>query len=176
MTEREKIEREIILDILAESSKWRITEDDQNDDCIRLEVMDRARRLLLGTETIDANGYAQSSPKNLPEESEAITGSDFQALEAQKLDDYLEKQEKNRKAKEKWKHGRVRVTIDGRPVWKLETDCHKEIIPGFEKKWRWVWNGPGGQVDKLGDELWAQHEQEGKSFVSGIQLVAALEK
>lgn len=178
MTERERIEREIILDILAESSKWRISEDDQSD-CIRLEVMDRARRLLLGTETVDANGYAQSEPDNLPAEEEPLTGSDFQALEAAKLNGYLlnnghlpdpEKaakavsdwKAKRVNAKERWKHGRVRVTIDGRPVWKLESDCHKEIIPGFEKKWHWVWNGPQDKKAQEEEAMWAEHEQGNK--------------
>ena len=41
--EREQVERELILDILIESTKWRV---DEGDDAIRLEVCLRARRLL----------------------------------------------------------------------------------------------------------------------------------
>lgn len=152
MTERETIERELIFDILAESSKWRITEEDQDIDCIRLEVMDRARRLLLGVETVDANGRAQSHPDKIQTESEALTGSE-----------HLASPEKVNKALNTWKSKRVRVNIDGKSVWKLECECHKEIIPGFEKKWHWVWNGSDSkqeqeQINKLSDELWNAHE------------------
>ncbi len=42
--EREQVERELILDILLESTKWHI--DNDADDAIRLEVGLRARRLL----------------------------------------------------------------------------------------------------------------------------------
>ena len=42
--EREQVERELILDILIESTKWHI--DNDVDDAIRLEVCLRARRLL----------------------------------------------------------------------------------------------------------------------------------
>lgn len=41
--EREQVERELILDILIESTKWSV---DEGDDAIRLEVCLRARRLL----------------------------------------------------------------------------------------------------------------------------------
>lgn len=44
MTERERIEREVILDILLESSRWERSDNDM--DSIRAEVTDRARRLL----------------------------------------------------------------------------------------------------------------------------------
>lgn len=42
--EREQVERELILDILIESTKWHI--DNDADDAIRLEVCLRAKRLL----------------------------------------------------------------------------------------------------------------------------------
>ena len=41
--EREQVERELILDILIESTKWHV---DGDDDAIRLEVCLRAKRLL----------------------------------------------------------------------------------------------------------------------------------
>ena len=148
MTEREKIEREIILDILAESSKWRITEDDQNEDCIRLEVMDRARRLLLSVETVDANGYAQSHPDNLPAEEENLTGSDYQATESEK-------------AVSEWRSKRVRCQENGHPVWRPLDQCHKEkLFPNnpTAKKFRWVWDGPQDKKEQC-DAMWAEHEQ-----------------
>lgn len=42
--EREQVEREVILDILIESTKWHI--DNDADDAIRLEVCLRAKRFL----------------------------------------------------------------------------------------------------------------------------------
>ena len=163
MTEREKIEREIILDILAESSKWRITEDDQDEDCIRLEVMDRARRLLLGVETVDANGYAQSHPANLPAEEENLTGSDYQATEDAKMNNgHLPDPEKAAKAVNEWKSKRVRCQENGHPVWRPLCQCHKEkLFPDNpkSKKFRWVWDGSQDkEVNKLSDELWESHE------------------
>lgn len=164
MTEREKIEREIILDILAESSKWRISEEDQTDDCIRLEVMDRAKRLLLGTETVDANGYAQSHPE--VEVSPVLTEDDYKALEAAKANDHLDEHiappEKMWQKQWKWKIGRVRCQENGKAVWHPMRECHKEkLFPDNpkSKKFRWVWDGPQDkEVNKLSDELWEAHE------------------
>lgn len=154
MTEREKIERELILDILAESSKWRISEDDDdpNNDCIRLEVMDRARRLLLGTKTVDANGYAQSHPENLPEEDEV-------------LNEHLASTEKVNDARRRWESQKVRVFIDGKHVWKPRAQCVKQ--PRDNSKggapWKWVWIGDPQDNKKAQEEaMWAEHEQEGK--------------
>lgn len=147
MTEREKIEREIILDILAESSKWRISEEDQNDDCIRLEVMDRARRLLLGTKTVDANGYVQSHPE--VEDSTVLTQE-------------VDSPEKAEPAHENWKSDKVRCQENGKIVWHPVSECHREkLFPNNPKakKFRWVWDGPKDKkVNKLSDELWEAHE------------------
>ena len=166
MTEREKIEREIIFDILAESSKWRITEDDQDEDCIRLEVMDRARRLLLGVETVDANGYAQSHPDNHPAEEENLTGSDYQAPESSKLNGHLPDPVKAAKAVNEWKSKRVRCQENGRPVWRLLCQCHKEkLFPDNpnSKKFRWVWDGSQDKKEQE-EQMWAEHEAGNASF------------
>lgn len=151
MTEREKIEREIILDILAESSKWRISEEDQTDDCIRLEVMDRARRLLLGTETIDENGYAQSHPGNLPTEDDepAEEPSEEPAKPARRMN-----------AAQRYRTTHVRVNENGKPTWHRKDECRQVPVDGIPGKFRWVWDGPKEPVDKLSDELWAEHEAE----------------
>ena len=158
MTERERIEREIILDILAESSKWRISEDDQSD-CIRLEVMDRARRLLLGTETVDANGYAQSKPNNLPAEDEALTNEDFKALEAARLNEHLASPEKVDDARKQWESSKVRCSENGRLVWHPRSECQK--VPRDNSKggpaWKWQWMGPKDKKAQE-DEMWAEHE------------------
>ena len=160
MTEREKIEREIILDILAESSKWRISEEDQTDDCIRLEVMDRARRLLLGTETVDANGYAQSHPE--VEVSPVLTEDDYKALEAAKLNEHLASPEKVEKAWQKqwkWKLDKVRVRIDGKTVWKPKDQCTREPRDNSHggPTWQWVWHDPNEKKSQE-EEMWENHE------------------
>lgn len=161
MTEREKIEREIILDILAESSKWRISEEDQTDDCIRLEVMDRARRLLLGTETVDANGYAQSHPE--VEVSPVLTQDDYKALEAAKVNDHLASPEKVDDARKQWESSKVRCSENGRLVWHPRSECQK--VPRDNSKggpsWKWQWMGPKDKKAQE-DQMWAEHEQEGK--------------
>ena len=153
MTEREKIEREIILDILAESSKWRITEDDQDEDCIRLEVMDRARRLLLGVETVDANGYAQSHPDNLPAEEEELTGTEYP--------ESVDRQSNRWKKQIKWRAGKVRCSENGRLVWHPVSECHKEkLFPDNpeSKKFKWVWDGPQDKKAQEEEAMWAEHE------------------
>ena len=166
MTEREKIEREIIFDILAESSKWRITEDDQDEDCIRLEVMDRARRLLLGVETVDANGYAQSHPDNLPVEEENLTGSDYQTTESEKLNNgHLPDPDKAAKAVNEWRSKRVRCQENGRPVWHLRSECVREPRDNRNggPRWTWKWIGPQDKK-KQEEQMWAEHEAGNASF------------
>jgi hypothetical protein len=160
MTEREKIERELILDILAESSKWRVTEDDQDVDCIRMEVMDRAKRLLLGTDTVDENGYAQTHQVQAdpaPEQDIVI-----QAIEASRLNEHLEEKKKQKQyteAKESWGRDRVRVFIDGKPVWKKRSECRQ--VPRDNSRgglpWTWKWLGKDYKQEQC-DAMWAEHE------------------
>ena len=45
MTEREKIEKELLLDIIMESSKWRLSEGDERD-CIRIECEQRLAKYM----------------------------------------------------------------------------------------------------------------------------------
>ena len=53
MTEREKIEKEILMDIVLESSKWRLSEGDDRD-CIRLEVEHRLGKYMgISPEVVD---------------------------------------------------------------------------------------------------------------------------
>lgn len=150
-------ERLYLETLLLESARWRITEDDVYSP-IEREIMDRLRRLN-GIDTEDENGYVQS---NLPAEEEALTGSDYQALEAAKLNDHLSSKDN---AKRKWASNRVRVVIDGKHTWKLKSDCHKEVMPGCKTKMHWVWNGPAGDeepdVDKKKqvEAMWEEHER-----------------
>ena len=155
-----------LTDLLLESARW--TRDPDEAYCnIELEIRDRLRRLN-GIDTIDENGLAQGNPKTVTKPGqfvekveEPLNEEDFKALEAARLNEHLASPEKVKNAKERWKHGRVRVTIDGKPVWKLACECHKEIIPGFEKKWHWVPNDPDNKQKQV-DAMWAEHEQEGK--------------
>lgn len=161
MTEKE--ERLYLETLLLESSRWRISEDDPYSP-IEREILDRLRRLN-GIETIDDNGYAQSEVPDNPVD-EPLTTADYQTLEAQHLEDHLEKKRaQNRKAKEKWKKDKVRVVMDGRPIWKPLAECRR--VPRWPDKpgttgWKWEWVG-SPEVDKLGDELWKDHENSSPS-------------
>ena len=57
-TEREQVERELLLDIVIEASKWRISEEDDRDP-IRIEVEQRLSKLV-GTTTKTVAGREQS--------------------------------------------------------------------------------------------------------------------
>lgn len=146
-------ERIYLTNLLIDATAWQISEGETRSG-IELECIDRLRKLN-NMPTIDVVGKPSD---------EVLNDDDYKALEAARLNEHLANRNKSKNAKERWKHGRVRVTIDGKPVWKLERDCHKEIIPGFEKKWHWVWNGSDDkkdqeQVNKLSDELWNEHEK-----------------
>jgi hypothetical protein len=92
-----------------------------------------------------------------------LTEDDYKALEAAKLNEHLnEKRKKQKLFKQRWKADKVRCTENGRVVWHLKTDCHKEVIPGFTTKWRWVWNGnqenENAKKDQV-EQMWAEHER-----------------
>lgn len=150
MTPEQKTELEYLIDLLREASKWNT---EQGDDALRLEVDLRINNIL---NSVEVEG--ETEVQGEPEVSPVLTQDDYKAIEAAKLNEHLASPEKVNAAKEKWKHGRVRVTIDGKLVWKLESECHKEIIPGFEKKWHWVWNGPEDKQAQM-DAMWEEHEQ-----------------
>lgn len=57
-TEREQVEKELLLDIVIEASKWRISEEDDRDP-IRIEVEQRLSKLV-GTTTKTVAGREQS--------------------------------------------------------------------------------------------------------------------
>lgn len=153
MTKQEELT--YLFGILSEASKWTPSPDDQRD-LVRMEVEERINNLVMGVDPEpDENGIIQSTIHPDNPVDEPLTGSDYQALEAAKLNDYLSSKET---AKHKWASNRVRVVINGKHTWKLKSDCHKEVMPGCQTKMHWVWNGPAAQVDKLGDDLWAAHE------------------
>ena len=140
-------ERIYLTNLLIDATDWQVSEGETRS-AIELEVIDRVRKLN-GMPTINVVGTPSDEVElevHLPEDN-----------------DHIASPEKVKTAKERWKEGRCRVIIDGKPVWKLESDCHKEIIPGFEKKWHWVWNGSDDKksqenVNKLSDEFWKAHE------------------
>lgn len=151
-------EREYLINLLFESARWKVDHDEVLNG-LELEIRDRLRRLS-GVNTIDEEGLCQSDlPNNLPAEDEALTGADYQALEADKLNEHLSSKEKT---KRKWASKRVRVVIDGKPTWKLRSECHKEVMPGWQTKMHWVWNGSDDKQEQC-DAMWAEHEQGEKA-------------
>lgn len=109
----DEIHREVILDILIESTKWKLDESDERD-AIRLEVEHRARTLLTGTKDIpDEQGLVhdtQEAPgKNSTERSRAY---------------------RNGKVKVRW--------ADGKPHWTPMERC-EQVPCKFSKtglKWQ----------------------------------------
>lgn len=161
MTQEQKTELEYLLNVILEASKWKI-EDGQ--DAIRLEIESRIDTIL-SSEATASTGETEVSP--------VLTADDFTALEAARLNEHLASPNKVREAKERWKKGRVRVMVDGKPAWKKIEDCVKQkCFPDIpdSTKWRWVWKGEKQEpvaevsqpVDKLSDELWADYENSNK--------------
>lgn len=149
-----------LFGILSEASKWTASADD-NRDLVRMEVEERIHNLINGVvPEPDENGLIQSTihPDTPPAESEPLTGPDYQALEASKLNEHLANKANT---KRKWASKRVRVIIDGKPTWKLRSDCHKEVMPGWVTKMHWVWNGSNDKQEQC-DVMWAEHENSNK--------------
>lgn len=163
MTKQEELQ--YLIGIVTEASKWTPSPDDQRD-LVRMEVEERINNLVMGVEPEpDENGLIQSTiHPDVPDNpvDEPLTTADYQALEAARLNDYIEqRRSKERIAKDKWKKDKVRVYINGKSVWKLRSECRK--VPRWPDKpeatgWKWEWVGPQ-EVDKLGDELWKDHER-----------------
>lgn len=147
MTELE--EREYLIDLLFESARWKVDQDEVLNG-LELEVRDRLRRLS-GVNTIDQEGLCQSNPTdNLPVEDEALTGDDYQALEAAKLDACLDDKLKARREKKnlvaaEYRKKNVRVHIDGKAIWKKRSECIQ--VPTDNGHFRWEWRpGQTGQA------------------------------
>ena len=147
MTKQEELT--YLFGILSEASKWASANDDP--DSVRVEVEYRIRNLI--------NGVVPEHD-NLPAEEENLTGSDYQAPESSKLNGHLPDPVKAAKTVNEWKSKRVRCQENGRPVWRLLCQCHKEkLFPDNpnSKKFRWVWDG--SQDKKAQEEqMWAEHE------------------
>ena len=161
MTKQEELT--YLFGILSEASKWTASADDDRD-LVRMEVEERIHNLINGVVPVpDENGLIQSSihPDNLPAESEALTGSDYQAIEDAKLNNsHLPDPDKAAKAVNEWKSKRVRCQENGRHVWRLLCQCHKEkLFPDNpkSKKFRWVWDGPQDKEAQC-DAMWDEHD------------------
>lgn len=165
MTKQEELT--YLFDILSEASKWTASSDD-NRDLVRMEVEERIHNLINGVEPEpDDNGRIQSTihpdkPQTVTKPGEFVdtveeplNEDDFKALEAVRLNEHLSGKDK---AKRKWAKNRVRVVIDGKPTWKLRSECHKEVMPGWTTKLHWVWDGPQ-EKQKQCDAMWAEHER-----------------
>ena len=139
-----------LFGILSEASKWASAHDDP--DSVRMEVEYRIRNLI--------NGVVQE-PDNLPAEEENLTGSDYQAPEAAKLNNgHLPDPVKAAKAVNEWKSKRVRCQENGRPVWHVRSECVKEPRDNRNggPRWTWKWIGPQDKK-KQEEQMWAEHEQ-----------------
>ena len=125
MTEEQKTELNYLLDIVLEASKWTRTPDDDRDQ-IRIEVEHRINMLTGRQDPLDEDLEPEIEPENMNE--------------------HISSREN---PKRKWSVKRVRVIIDGKPVWKLRSECRKEVMPGWQTKMHWVWIGPQNkEIDK----------------------------
>ncbi len=150
MTQEQKTELDILLDIVFEASKWKI---EDGMDGIRLEVESRIRNLIL----TDKETVVSCQPEISP----VLTADDFNALEAARLNEHLASPEKVDNSRRKWESSKVRCSENGRLVWRPRSECQK--VPRDTSKggpaWKWQWMGPRDkEVDKLSDELWEAHE------------------
>ena len=147
MTKQEELT--YLFGILSEASKWSAAPDD-NRDFVRIEVEERIRNLISGV---------VPEHDNLPAESEALTGSDCQAPESEKLHGHLPDPVKAAKAVNEWKSKRVRCQENGHPVWHLRSECVKEPRDNRNggPRWTWKWIGPQDKKEQE-EQMWAEHE------------------
>ena len=149
-------ERIYLEELLFESALWRGVDQDSPYSPIELEIRDRLRRL----SSVD-DVQVQADPS--PEQNIVI-----QAIEASRLNEHLEEKKKQKQyteAKKSWKEDRVRVFIDGRPVWKKRAECMQ--VPRDNSHgglpWTWKWTGATTTTDekKAQEEeaMWAEHDR-----------------
>lgn len=110
--EKAKVERELILDILIESTKWHI--DNDVDDAIRLEVCLRAKQLFTGKEDLGDNGLIQSV-----------------------VERGLARQQEKKK-QQNTHVGQVRVCINGKPKWFPKDMCVQVPFAKSKNGYRWT--------------------------------------
>lgn len=113
MTEREQIEKELLLDIIMESSKWRLSEGDDRD-CIRIECEQRLAK------------YMGISPE--------VVGGREQSV--------VERGLAKAAAKSGQRHGQLRpgfhrVTVDGKKLTLHESQLEKVPYAQSPTGYRW---------------------------------------
>lgn len=159
-----------LLDLTMQATLWRINKDsDEQRTPLEIEVMSRIEHLKKGAEpkTVVHPGVFVDKVE------EPLNEDDYKALEAARINEHLASPNKVREAKERWKKGRVRVMVNGKPTWKKIEECEKrKCFPDIPEstKWRWCWKGEQQEqqeqvaevsqpVDKLSDEFWREHEK-----------------
>lgn len=127
-------------DLLMQAALWRV-QPDEGRTPLELEVSSRLERL-----------KAEAA-------AELLNKTDYQALEAAKLNEHL--------SKKKYEDNSVRVTVDGKKVRMKRELCVQVPCKTSPTGYKWMLKDSSVQdsqpeVDKLSDELWAEHEQEAK--------------
>lgn len=161
MTIREQLL--FLLDIQAEATKWDVDRD-AGDNAYELEVRSRIKELveeLAGSDEPVEVEEPEPEPEPDNPVDEPLTGDDYQALEAAKLDDFLEDKLKARREKKnlvaaEYRKKNVRVHIDGKAIWKPRAECIQ--VPTSNGHFKWVWNGPKDK-QKQCDAMWEEHER-----------------
>ena len=149
-------ERIYLEELLFESALWRGVDQDSPYSPIELEIRDRLRRLSSADEV-----QVQAAPE--PE----IDVSSLGTIEASRLNEHFEQKKKQKQyteAKKSWNRSRVRVFIDGKPVWKPLDQCIQ--VPRDNSRgglpWTWKWLEPTTTTDEKKDQveqMWAEHDR-----------------
>lgn len=129
-------------DLLMQAALWRV-QPDEGRTPLELEVLSRLERL-----------KAEAA-------SELLNKTDYQALEAAKLNEHL--------SKKKYEDNTVRVMVDGKKVRMKRELCVQVPCKTSPTGYKWVLKDSKPEVDKLSDELWANHERGEDEGTEAIQ-------
>lgn len=151
MTNQEELQ--YLTALVLEASKWRISEGDDSDT-IRLEVQDRIRRLT-GINTTDENGLSQSEPGEFVEQVSKTPSR--QTISS-------------REAKRRYMQNHTRAWFDGKQSFYPNDQVTDILLPNNRikhvhrdsneyKQYQQAAMAKPAPVDKLGDDLWADHEK-----------------
>lgn len=147
MTKQEELT--YLFGILSEASKWNRSDDD-NRDLVRLEVEERIQKLLGNGGEPDENGLVQS-----------VSHPDRPAASPRA------KTEASNEAKRRYRETHIRAWFNGQQgyfpkedvviittPWNRPKNVHKDS----EEYKQYLAKTNGQEVNKLGDELWKEHE------------------
>ena len=137
-------EEELIYlgDLLMQAALWRV-QPDEGRTPLELEVLSRLERL-----------KAEAA-------SELLNKTDYKALEAAKLNEHL--------SKKKYEENSVRVMVDGKKVRMKRELCVQVPCKNSPTGYKWMPKDSQPEVDKLSDELWANHERGEDEGTEAIQ-------